>query len=589
MVSISDSVPAFQSEIARLVWQSKYRRSDDSGRVDRNVDETWQRVAHALAAAEPRDREYWARHFYDVLADFRFLPGGRVLAGAGTGRRLTLFNCFVMGQIEDTLEGISQALGEGAITMQQGGGVGYDFSTLRPGGSVASDPAQTASGPVSFLHVWEAMCATLESTSIRRGAMMAALRCDHPDIEAFVEAKSDQAGLSHFNLSVLVTNAFMQAVAHGLPWELVFTSPDGHLHVSRTIDAKALWNGIMRSAYEGGEPGVIFIDQVRSENNLQYCESIDATNPCGEAPLPAYGACDLGSINLTRFVTEPFSDRARLDLGRIVALVPLAVRMLDNVYDVSRYPLPRQRHTALGARRIGLGITGLADALTMLGLRYGSESSLKLAGGRMRAIAHAAYQASVELAREKGAFPLFSADPYLRAGFASRLPLDLRDRIARHGIRNSHLTAIAPAGSISLLAGNVSSGLEPAYAADYVRRVRIGERDVADVLATDYACALYRRQNRTGVPPAFVAAHDVAPDDHLAMQAVLQAHVDNAISKTLNVPRTFEFERFAPLYEQAYRLRLKGCTAYRPHAREGRVLTPLADSRCCEAEAALTT
>ena len=583
--------PSFAAEIASLVWEAKYRWRDAAGHAESGIEETWQRVAHALAAAEPHDREHWADRFYEALADFRFIPGGRVLAGAGTGtgRPVTLFNCFVMGAIEDSLEGISQALKEGSLTMQQGGGVGYDFSTLRPAGSAASDAAQSASGPVSFLHVWDAMCATLESRSVRRGAMMATLRCDHPDIEAFIEAKRDPAALPHFNLSVLVSEAFMAAIARGAQWELAFKSADGTVNVTRRVDARELWKRITRGAYEYGEPGVIFIDRVQRENNLQYCESINATNPCGEVPLPPYGACDLGSINLTRFVHKPFSEHARLDLGAIVALVPVAVRMLDDVYDVSRYPLPQQRDTALGARRIGLGITGLADALTMLGLRYGCEASLKLAGGLMRTMAHAAYQASIALAREKGAFPLFRPGAYLAGGFASRLPPDLRDRIAAHGIRNSHLTAIAPTGTISLLAGNVSSGLEPAYGADYLCRVRFTEHEVRGVEVTDYACALFRRRGGTRVPPAFVAAHDVTPEDHLAMQAELQAHVDNAIAKTINVPRRFSFAHFAPLYEHAYRLGLKGCTAYRAHARDGAVLDAAQPPACCEAEAAFTT
>ena len=411
--------------------------------------------------------------------------------------------------------------------------------------------------------------------------MMASLRCDHPDIDAFIEAKRDPAALPHFNLSVLVSDAFMDAVARGAEWELAFRSADGTVDVKRNVDARDLWNRITRAAYDRGEPGVIFIDRVQNENNLRYCESIHATNPCGEVPLPPYGACDLGSVNLTRFVHEPFGEHARLDLGAIVALVPVAVRMLDNVYDVSRYPLPQQRDTALGARRIGLGITGLADALAMLGLRYGCEASLKLAGGLMRTIAHAAYHASVALAREKGAFPLFHAEPYLAGGFASRLPPDLRDSIATHGMRNSHLIAIAPTGTISLLAGNVSSGLEPAYAADYLRRVRLTGDEVRELEVTDYACALFRQQGGKGIPPAFVAAHDVAPEDHLAMQAELQVCVDNAISKTLNVPRRFPYERFAPLYDRAYGLGLKGCTAYRAHAREGVVLEGSERPGCC--------
>jgi ribonucleoside-diphosphate reductase alpha chain len=534
-----------------------------------------------LAQAEPTQRSGWEQRFCEALQDFRFLPGGRILAGAGMNRRVTLFNCFVMGEIEDSLEGIFTALKEGAMTMQQGGGVGYDFSTLRPSGSIASQAGQLASGPVSFLQVWNAMCATLVSTSMRRGAMMATLRCDHPDIEAFIEAKRDPAALPYFNLSVLVTDAFLNAVERGSEWLLRFDSPDGGLSITRSIDARRLWQRIAAAAHETGEPGAIFIDRVRREDNLGYCETINATNPCGEVPLPSYGCCDLGSINLTRFVRSPFTGSARLDLNGIVTLVPVAVRMLDNVYDVSRYPLPQQREQALAARRIGLGITGLADALMMLGLRYGSEAARHAAGGVMRTITHAAYHASVELAREKGAFPLFDVERYLAGDFAARLPPDLRAAIAAHGLRNSHLTAIAPAGSISLLAGNVSSGIEPVFDSDFRRAIRIARDNVQSVLATDYACALYRRV--TGArerPSGFVAAADVAPEEQLAMQADLQQHVDGAVSKTVYVARPLESTAVASLYERAHKLGLKGCTMYGASAARGAVLQPIAD-RCC--------
>jgi ribonucleoside-diphosphate reductase alpha chain len=577
----SASVHGFDAEIARLVWESKYRWCDAAGNVEAGIEDTWRRVARTLASAEQTDGEQWAQRFYDAMAGFRFLPGGRILAGAGTGQRVTLFNCFVMGAIEDTLDGIFRALKEGALTMQQGGGVGYDFSTLRPSGSAASRSGSMASGPVSFLRVWDAMCATLVSTRVRRGAMMATLRCDHPDIEAFVDAKREAAVLPYFNLSVLVSDAFMDAVARGSEWDLAFRSADGRLASARRIDARGLWDRIMRSAYDTGEPGVIFIDQVRREDNLHYCETISATNPCGEVPLPPYGCCDLGSINLTKFVHAPFTAQAKLGFAELAAIVPIAVRMLDNVYDVASYPLAEQRVRALGSRRIGLGVTGLADCFTMLGLSYASEAALRCAGEIMRTITYSAYHASIALAQEKGAFPLFRADSFLGGGFTRRLPRELRDRIAAHGVRNSHLIAIAPAGTISLLAGNVSSGLEPAYGADYRRHVRISHDAVCQVEVTDYACALYRRMTGSGGEPSvFTLAHEVSPEAQLAMQAALQPYVDNAISKTLAVPNRLAFRRFAPLYESAHALGLKGCTAYRSGSRRGAVLEATRPAAC---------
>ena len=377
----------------------------------------------------------WAGRFYALLDDFRFLPGGRILAGAGTGHRVTLFNCFVMGEIADDLEHIFEALKEGALTMQQGGGVGYDFSTLRPAGMVAAATGSIASGPVSFMRIWDAMCATMLSTGARRGAMMATLRCDHPDIETFVDAKRDPALLRHFNLSVLVSDAFMAAVADDGDWPLLFPG----LADARTLKARDLWQRILRAAYDTAEPGVLFVDTINRDNTLADRETLSATNPCGEIPLPPYGACDLGSLNLTAFVTSPFAAGARLDLDALAESARLAVRFLDNVIDVSRYPLPAQEEQARLKRRVGLGITGLADALVLLGLRYDSEAARTLAARAMQTMRDAAYRASIDLAREKGAFPAFARDAFLASGFARRLPADIREAIAAHGLRNSHL------------------------------------------------------------------------------------------------------------------------------------------------------
>lgn len=552
---------AFATDIASHVWQTKYRHDGEQA-----IAESWQRVAHALAAVEPADPALWEARFLDALQDFRFLPGGRILAGAGTGRDVTLFNCFVMGAIEDSMPGIFQALEESAVTMQKGGGVGLDFSTLRPQGARAAATGNIATGPVSFMQVWDAMCATVMSAGARRGAMMATLRCDHPDIEAFITAKREPGTLRHFNLSVLVTDDFMAALRAGADWPLRFPAEAGGT-VVRTVAAHTLWELITRSAYDGAEPGVLFIDRINAMNNLAYCERIIATNPCGEIPLPAYGACLLGSLNLTRFVSAPFTDEARIDLDEVERITRIAVRLLDNAIDASTYPLPQQAASARGSRRIGLGVTGLADALILLGLAYDSDEGRRSAADILRAICHTAYRTSVDLAREKGAFPRFDAEAFLAAGFAQSLPGDIRGAIGEHGLRNSHLIAIAPTGSISLLAGNVSSGIEPVFADRYVRHVR----DEAGVLqpfeVSDPAVALWRQQARGNGdgPPALQFAADIAPEAHLDMQAALQPFVDNAISKTINVPPDCPYADFRRLFELAYEKGLKGCTAYRPN------------------------
>lgn len=597
----------FVAPISRLVWEIKYR-ADEDGRVEEDVRATWRRVARALAEAEPKDRERWAECFYRVLEGFTFLPGGRILAGAGTARRVTLLNCFVMGTIEDSMEGIFAALTEGALTMQQGGGTGFDFSTLRPRGARARSAGAIASGPVSFMRIWDAMCATLLSTGARRGAMMGTLRCDHPDIEEFVEAKSKPGELRNFNLSVLVTDAFIEAVRHDRDFELVFPAAPDEMgearvlrawspsptpvpcRVYRRIRARRLWEKILRSTYEYAEPGVLFIDRINRLNNLRYCEHIAATNPCGEIPLPPYGACDLGSINLTAFVRDPFEPSAHLDWERLVETARVATRMLDDVLDVTRYPLPRQAERVLASRRIGLGITGLADALVMLGLHYDSDEGRLLAASIMRAICHTAYATSIDLAREKGSFPDFVADRFLEAEFVRTLPDELRARIAKEGIRNSHLLAIAPSGTISLLANNVSNGLEPIFELRYRRRLLLADGSTEEHEVEDFAHALFRRRHgpETPLPEVFVTARELEPRAHLDMQAALQPYVDNAISKTINVPREMPFEDFVRVYDMAYDKGLKGCTTFRENPVTGQVLSALQPAKprsaCCDIE-----
>ena len=567
------------------VWRTRYRFAPASGAPEPDIDATWSRVARALAAAEPRDRAAWERRFADALADFRFLPGGRILAGAGTGRRVTLFNCFVMGPIEDSLDGIFSALREGALTMQQGGGIGMDFSTLRPAGASADEAGTVASGPVSFMHVWDAMCATVQSTGARRGAMMATLSCGHPDVEAFVGAKRASGALTRFNLSVLVTDAFLRAVDGDAPWELAFPATGSAPRVQRTVRARALWEEIVDSAYACAEPGVVFIDRVRAQDNLGYAETIRATNPCGEIPLPSYGACDLGSLNLTRFVVDAFGAKPRLDLDALSATARVATRMLDNVYDVSGFPLPAQAENARASRRLGLGITGLGDTLAMLGLRYDDDAARSVAADAMRTIKVAAYAASIEIAREKGVFPLFDRDRYLAAPFVTALPPELRAGIARGGIRNSHLTAIAPAGTISLLAGNVSSGLEPIFALAYDRAVRQPDGELSRTPVASYALSEFQRRFGADatLPAAFATVEAIAPDAQLAMQAGLQTHVDNAIAKTVNVPEGIARDTFGAIYRRAYALGLKGCTVFRPNRVTGAVLSvPPTIERCCD-------
>ena len=559
----------FSAPIAEQIWDMKYRlKTADDEPIDACVEESWRRVAKDLARVEA-EPGIWEEKFYAALEDFKFLPAGRIAAGAGTQRKVTLFNCFVMGTVPDDMGGIFDMLKEAALTMQQGGGIGYDFSTIRPKGALVKGVAADASGPLSFMDVWDSMCRTIMSAGSRRGAMMATLRCDHPDIEDFIAAKSDPARLRMFNVSVLVTDPFMAAVKADDDWDLVF---EGRIY--KTLSARKLWDQIMQSTYEFAEPGVIFIDRINQANNLSYCETIAATNPCGEQPLPPYGACLLGSINLARLVEAPFERGAQLSAAALQALVATAVRMMDNVVDASNFPLEAQALEARNKRRIGLGVTGLADALLMLGLRYGSEAAARQTEDWLHAIARAAYLASVQLAKEKGAFPLFEADPYLASGAMQGMDEDVRAEIATHGIRNALLTSIAPTGTISLYAGNVSSGIEPVFAYAYTRKVlqKDGSRSEEEVV--DYAVQMWRDKfGDADLPDYFVNAQTLAPKDHVKMQAAAQKWVDSSISKTINCPEDISFEAFKEVYSAAYESGCKGCTTYRPNAVTGSVLS----------------
>lgn len=579
--------PIFSEPIAEHVWNTKYRLLEGGTSHEPGIRETWARVALELSRPELHHREEWCDRFSAALSHFRFLPGGRILAGAGAPRQLTMFNCFVLGQLHDSINGIFSALAEAMITMQAGGGIGCDFSSLRPAGAPAGGLANVASGPLSFMQVWEQACATLVSTGAQRGAIMATLRCDHPDIEHFIDARRKPADLPHFNLSVLVSDAFLLAVEKDEPWQLVFPlagraapvgaavceriwsgsiSPEPCV-VMRTLAARRLWDRLQNAAFDCGDPGVIFVDRVDRANNLWYQETISATSPCGIA-LPPHGACNLGSINLTQFVTDPFGPHPKLDVAAIAGTAAVATRMLDNVYDVSQFPLKAQEKMARASRRIGLGITGLADAFAMLGVRYGSDASVEVADTVMKTICHSAYRTSIELAQERGVFAQYQATKYLEGSFIQSLPQDIIDAIRHKGIHNSHLTSIGSTGSISLLANNVSSGIEPIYALHGHRSVRTADGAAKRVPVRDHAWALFieRHGKNAPLPDYFIEGHEVAPLEQLKLQSVLQAHVDQAISNTINVPADANFDHYRDVFMQAYQLGLKGCRMRRHRA-----------------------
>lgn len=571
----------FHAPIAEQIWDAKYRFKEADGTpIDQTVEDTWRRIAEALTAKETSNMApIMAGEFYEALEDFRFLTAGRITAGAGTGRMVTLFNCYVMGTIPDSLDGIFEMLKEAALTMQQGGGIGYDFSTLRPKGALVKKLGADASGPLSFMDCWDSMCRTIMSAGSRRGAMMGTMRCDHPDIRDFITAKQDSARLRMFNLSVLVTDDFMKAVKDNADWSLHF---DGKVY--EVTKARELWDLIMKSTYDYAEPGVIFIDRINKDNNLRYCETIAATNPCGEQPLPPYGACLLGSVNMAKMVDHPFEKNARINKPLLKETVARAIRMMDNVVDVSNFPLPQQQQEAYDKRRLGLGVTGVADMLIMLGITYGSDEAIAIMDEIAREIALTAYWASVELAKEKGPFPKFDADGYLASGtFAQRLceyDPDLEAAIREHGIRNSHLTSIAPTGTISLYAGNVSSGIEPVFAYEYTRKVLQKDGSKTEEIVQDYAVKAYwdwfgegGSEHPDDLPDYFVSAQTLSPAAHLKMQAAAQKWVDSSISKTINLPEDISFEDFKEVYWRAYEMGCKGCTTYRPNDVTGSVLS----------------
>lgn len=588
----------FTAPIAEQIWDAKYRFKDEHGEpIDLTVEDTWARIAKALAKAEPefkkdrsdplaKTRKEWEDTFYEALEDFKFLPAGRITAGAGTDRAVTLFNCFVMGTVPDSINGIFENLKEAALTMQQGGGIGYDFSTIRPSGAPVKGVAADSSGPLSFMDCWDSMCKTIMSAGSRRGAMMATMRCDHPDILKYIEAKKDPAKLRMFNLSVLITDEFMEALQYDADWNLHFTDRHGNRRVYQTIKAADLWNAIMTSTYNQAEPGVIFIDRINKMNNLHYCETIASTNPCGEQPLPPYGACLLGSINVVKFVVDAFEKSAYIDYALLDKIVATAIRMMDNVVDVSNFPLEAQRQEAIAKRRLGLGVTGLADALIMLGLTYGSDEALDFVDGLMQRINNTAYISSSLLAKEKGSFPLFNEEELLNSGFMRRQTSQVRTAISVNGLRNALVTSIAPTGTISLYAGNVSSGIEPVFAYEYTRKVLEKDGTKREEVVQDYAFQIYKQhceknlKDKQGLewdhvclPEYFVSAQTLPPEAHVRMQAAAQRWVDSSISKTINLPEDIFYNDFKKVYLHAWKTGCKGCTTYRPNDITGSVLS----------------
>ena len=579
-------------EVSLDVLREKYAKGTERDLDGPNMARAVRRrVARALAAVET-DPDAWEPVFLRAL-ERGFIPGGRINSAAGSEiREATLINCFVqpvgdsISETEAGKPGIYHALREAAETMRRGGGVGYDFSAIRPKGARVQGTDSAASGPVSYMHVFDQSCATVESAGARRGAQLGVLRCDHPDILEFVSAKREKGRLNNFNISVGVTDAFMAAVEADAPFELVHKAAPGlrragrrrddNLWVYDTIRARELWKLVMRNTYDAAEPGVLFLDTINRENNLHYAEYISATNPCGEIPIPDYGCCCLGSINLTEYVRDPFTPGASFDDEGFAETVATAVRMLDNVLTATVWPLPQQAEEAASKRRIGLGFTGLGDALILLGLRYDSAEGRVFAAQLATELRDAAYRASVGLAKEKAPFPLRDAGKLLASGQASRLPADIRADIARHGLRNSHLLSIAPTGTISLaFADNASNGIEPAYSWFYTRRKREHDNTTRDYRVEDHAFRLWRARggDTDALPPAFVSALDISARDHMLMQATIQPFICQAISKTVNVPEDYPFDAFETLYLEAWKAGLKGITTYRPNAVLGAVLS----------------
>lgn len=577
-----DDVDIFAEDIVQYVWKTKYRFDGEA-----SVEDTFDRVCRGVYAHEPSTVQRDIA--YDAMCKGLWVPGGRILAGAGTTKQVTQINCYVSQTIDDSMSGIADALKDAMLTMQQGGGIGMDFSTLRPTGATLNRTGAIASGPLPFMDMWDSMCKTIMSAGARRGAMMGTIHCEHPDLIKFIEAKNEAGRLVNFNVSVLITDAFLDAVQSDETWHLGFGVPksDGsHLFTVERDDgdiwyaysehkARDLWDAIIKHTYEYSEPGVIFIDRINDYNNLKYCETIAATNPCGEQPLPPYGACNLGAINLARLVTRPFTERAEFDWINFRRLISMGVRFLDNVIDTTLYPLEEQHKEEVDKRRIGLGITGLADALVELGMTYGTEEALSFTHTVMDTLKDHAYLASAYLAEERGSFPLYDSEQWgFNTPVVTSLPMEILEVINTHGIRNGVLLTIAPTGTTSLLLGNVSSGLEPIFELEYNRKVRQQDETIETYEVIDYAYQLWRSLNpfNSAIPSEFVGIRNLSVTDHVRMQAVCQESVDASISKTINCPPEMSFDEFKLMYWDAYELGCKGCTTYRPSDVRGSVL-----------------
>mgnify|MGYP003630966961 FL=1 len=528
----------FEQPISRQIWETKYQFRIGPRPVDQTINDTWRRVANGLASIEtPSARDVWAAKFYDAMEDFKLIPGGRILAGCRTGRDVTLCNTFVMKTIPDSLSGIMDTIKDAALTMKMGGGIGFDFSTLRPHGAPVHGLGCSAAGPLPAMDICDAVCKMVVS-GMGRGAMMASLRCDHPDIEAFIKAKSDPKRLRNFNLSVLITDRFMDTVRHGANWNLTWEG-----QTWQTVAARDLWGAILQQTFEAAEPGVLFIDRINEANGLNYLETIAATNSCAEQPLPPDGACPLASVNLARLIHAPFTPGAYLDLSQLEHLAAVAVRMLDNTIDVSRYPLEAQKNEAQSKRRIGIGVTGVADAFLMIGVRYGSKMAKSMLGKWMQTIQNAAYRGSAMLAQERGAFPTYRKDAHLKNPNIHALDSDVQRMIDLFGVRNGLITTIAPTGTTSLFAGNVSSGIEPIFSAEFHRKIVLPDGTTTSEKVTDYAVGIFRNLygSDAPLPDAFVTVSGLKPQDHVNMQAAAQKWIDSGISKTVNCPEDISF------------------------------------------------
>ena len=575
----------FEQEITRAVWDDKYRYGGEE-----SPEQSLGRVAEALCRNDNPDTFV---ELLDLQNQGLIMLAGRIQAGAGTQKHVTLVNCYVMQNIPDDMAGIGDTLKHSMLTMQQGGGIGLNFSTLRPTPAILLRTGSVASGPLPFMSMWDSMCKTIMSSGARRGAMMAVLHCTHPNLPQFIEAKHKKNTLTNFNMSILVTDEFIKAVRSGLTWDLGFhkrplndefievKQVDGKdWYVYSRWNASDLWNLIVQSTYDYSEPGVIFIDRINQWNNLSYCEKITAVNPCGEQPLPPFGACLLGSINLARLVQQPFTTRASFDYKLFSRCIHSAVRALDNALDISIYPLPQQEEEAKNKRRIGLGISGLANMLAELQISYNHPRAIEVTKQVMSILKDNAYEASINLAKERGSFPAFDSKKFLQQPFIKKLNSKLRAAIKKNGIRNGVLLTIAPTGTTSIYFGNISSGLEPVYQFEGKRFILQPDGERKEFPNVDYGWRLFHsiHKSPTNIPDYLMTADQLVVEDHLRIQSICQNHIDAAISKTINCPESITFEQFREVYFRAYELGCKGCTTYRPSETRGSIFSSEAAS-----------